>query len=101
MCDPPDRALQGFLRGLANTRMPERAGRHMAKPASEQTVVERWNSERALQKQIPQIHQQSRANTNPDSSKGIVGVNDHGARLSRFTDCSRCLIAFLYFGALY
>jgi len=52
--------------------MPKSAPRHMAKPASQQTVVERWNAERTLEEQIPKVHDQSCANTNGNGTKDVV-----------------------------
>jgi hypothetical protein len=49
----------------------------MAKPASEQTVVERWNVERTLQEQISQVHDQSRANANGNCTEDVVWFNAH------------------------
>ena len=55
--------------------MPKSAPRHVAKPASEQTVVERWNAERTLQEQIPKVHDQICANTNGNCTKDVVCFN--------------------------
>ena len=35
--------------------MPKPAARHMEQPTAEQTEVERWDAERTLQENIPQI----------------------------------------------
>lgn len=77
MGDPANRALKGFLWRGGDTRMPESASRHVAKPASQQTVVEGRNAERALQELIPNVHEESRANPNGNCTEKERRVLTH------------------------
>ena len=74
-----DAVALGFVRNPAESEL---AGRKVTNPASEQAVIERWNVERALEKQIPQIHQQRRADADGDSTHD-AGLSVHHSSLSR------------------
>ena len=51
--------------------------RHMSDPASQQTIVERWNAEGAFEEEIPQVHQQRRADSDGHGSRDIPDFDAH------------------------
>src|SRR6266699_548807 len=57
--------------------MPKGALGHVAKPASEQAVAERWNTECTLQEQIPKVYRNCCANTDNNGTEDDVCLNAH------------------------
>src|SRR6266545_6715703 len=51
--------------------------RNVAKPASEQAVVERWDAEPTLQEQVPKVHDQSCADASGDCTEDVACFHLH------------------------